>query len=72
MTLQDDPLISEFHVRCEREIDAIRQDLGDGCASNHEHYVKLVGQIRGITNAIEIMEETIKLYVRDEIEDDED
>lgn len=59
MSLRDEPVILEFYAQCKRVKVEMAEWISDGKCSSHDDYKLYCGKKKGITVAMELMEEVI-------------
>jgi len=68
--MKDDPLILDIKDRINNEMIRISEGLGKGSAASYEDYKSKVGIVRGLKDAIRLIDEVIEIYIKD-IDNDE-
>lgn len=66
MSLHDDPIIQDIGHRINNRIRALADTLASGAAGNYESYKQYCGEIRGLKNALTLIDESIKNYANDD------
>ena len=61
-----DPLIDDINLKINREITALTDNLARGGATNYKDYKRMVGMIKGLNMALDIIADSARNYLNDD------
>lgn len=70
MSLRDDPLIQDYIARIDSEIQNRMFAISNGDAADYAVYQRKVGIIKGLQEALALLNDSISNYLDDSEEDD--